>query len=248
MGMYLRRFTIRLMIPVVWTLSKKRAARALQTFSATEADSAWQFLYVLDRVEDPKLRAELFHNAMEEVYHSSEFDKLSKLCSDHILTKPTPEREPIYDPQKPFASFLAYVYVGEKDVYDQFDAYSVAIKKASITEGAQHTIFDEAKEDEDGHLELAREALMKEYKSSRDANREILRIRARRAYKTWLRFSKNLGEYSSAVLLSVLYFVSGPFFMMTCKKRMNGAGEGPESARGAADFSPPGEAIPEGQQ
>jgi rubrerythrin len=221
MGMYLRRFTIRLMIPIVWNISKRRAAKALQTFSATEADSGWQFLYALDAMEDPKLRASLFHNAMEEMYHSAEFEKLSSLFSDEMTTKPKPERKPLYDRTKPLASFLAYVYVGEKDVYDQFDAYSAAVKKAAAVEGLKHTIFDEAKEDEDGHLKLARQALIEEYGSKARAEREVVKIRLKRAYDSWLRFSKRLGEFSSSLLISAIYFTGGLLFSFPCRKRFS---------------------------
>jgi hypothetical protein len=218
MGMYLRRMTIRLMIPIVWGVSRRRAARALQIFSSTEADSGWQFLYALDATEDPELRAELFKNAMEEMYHSSEFEKLSSLCADRLLTRPKPERKPLYDPEKSYAAFLSYVYVGEKDVYEQFDAYSAAVKKAALSQGMTHTVFDEAKEDEDGHLNLAKAALMEQYGSESAARKEIFRIRLRRAYQTWLRFSKKIGEVSSSIILSALYYVSGVFFAIPCRR------------------------------
>jgi hypothetical protein len=207
------------MIPIVWKISKKRASRALQTFSATEADSGWQFLYALDGLEDPKLRAEMFNNSLEEMYHSSEFDKMSHLCSDRMPTKPKPEREPLYDSSKPLADFLAYVYVGEKDVYDQFDAYSAAVKKAALSQGLQHTVFDEAKEDETNHLELAKEALINEYGSMSLVKKKVTWIRLKRAYQSWLRFSKRLGEFSSGIILSVLYFISGLFLASPSRKK-----------------------------
>ena len=218
MAMMWRRLTIRVMTPIVWNLSRKRAAQAFQKFSATEADSGWQFLYALEATEDAALRAELFKNAMEEMYHASEFEKLSNLCTNALLSKPKPERKPIYDPRKPYAAFLSYVYVGEKDVYDQFDAYSAALKKAVFGEGLSHSVFEEAKEDEDGHLNLAKTELMKEYGSKRAATVEITKIRLKRAYEAWLRFSKRIGEFSSTIILSCLYFVFGSFFVFPCRK------------------------------
>lgn len=232
MSMYLRRLTIRLMIPIVWRLSKQRAPRTLQRFSSTEADSAWQFLNALDAADDLELRTELFHNALEEVHHASEFERMAVSCSNELLQKATPERLPLYDPSKPFSYFLAYVYVGESDVYDQFGAYSAAVRQALTGQRQKRNFFDDAKEDEDGHLKLAHEALLKEYPSKRQAEREILKIRWKRGYEAWLRFSKNIGEVSSAVVLSLLYFVMGPMFVFSCRKRLD------EGAHGEATLEP----------
>ncbi len=221
MKMYLRRFAIRTLIPIVWRVSKDRAPATLQRFATTEADSAWQFLNALQADVDDELRNELFNNALEEVHHASEFERMSVECATSLVHKSKPERTALWDPRKPFAHFLAYVYVGESDVYQQFSAYSSAIKEAMTGQKNRRTFFDEAKEDEDGHLTLAKRALFKEFGSRRLAEREILKIRIRRAYQTWLRTSKKIGEFSTTLILGLIYFLAGPIFFLPCRRRLN---------------------------
>jgi hypothetical protein len=235
MKMYFRRMAIRTMIPVVWGLFKDRPSSTLLRFSSTEADSAWQFLHVLDAAEDIELRKELFNNALEEVHHASEFEAMSKQCGAKLISRQAPERVALYDPKKPFSHFLACVYVGESDVYQQFSAYSAAVRQVLTGQRRKRNFFDEAKEDEDGHLNLAKAALCKEFGSARLANREILKIRLKRGYEAWLRFSKRLGELSSSGLLSVLYFLAGPALFVTCRRRLAGVKKGDaQETRGAA--------------
>jgi len=230
--MYFRRLAIRTMIPLVWRISKNRAPRTLQRFATTEADSAWQFLYALDAAEDIELRKELFNNALEEVHHASEFERMSIECSTTLVHKTKPERSAIYDPKKPFAHFLAYVYVGESDVYQQFSAYSAAVREALTGERKARNFFDEAKEDEDGHLNLAKRALIKEFGSRRLAEKEVLKIRFKRGYETWLRGSKKIGEFSTSIILMFIYFVTSPFFFVTCRRRLFAESESGDKATG----------------
>lgn len=214
MSMYWRRAMIRMALPFTWRVSRPQAARGLAKFSAIEADSAWQFLHALDAVDDPAQRASLFNNALEEVHHAALFERAATFYTDAPPDKPRPERKALYDPAKGLTYFLAYVYVGEQDVYNQFGSYC-----AAIGPGPAQDAFRSAREDEDGHVEIAMAILRKEIGSESAIRRKVAGIRLRRGWEAWLRFSKALGEISSGVALGAVYFVFGPLAAWKCRRK-----------------------------
>lgn len=233
METWFRRAAIRLFMPVTWGLSRRRTARKLEEFSTIEADSAWQFLRALEAVEDPDHRARLFNNALEEVHHAALFSRASAEYSDRIQPRPQPEREAIFDPDNGgLRRFLAYAYVGEMDVFQQFEAYHAAARPGPAREA-----FASAMEDESDHVDLAMAILRKTHGSDKAIRREIRNIRLGRAWRTWLRFSKALGEFTSGVLLTVIYFAFGPWLAWACRRarRRPGPEAAPVSAGAAGE-------------
>ena len=137
MSIMWRRLAIRLFLPFTWRFFIRRRGETLHRFSVTEADSAWHFLNALSYVDQPAIRARLFNNALEEVHHAALFAQAAKDVSQTPIHLPIQERGRIYDPQKGLQHFFAFVYVGEKDVYDQFSAYTSAIG----TRGSRQYLF-----------------------------------------------------------------------------------------------------------
>ena len=199
-----RRVAIRLVLPLTWRVFRRRRGQTLHRFSVTEADSAWHFLNALSHVDQPAIRARLFNNALEETHHASLFAQAAKDEARLPIHLPIEERGTIYDPQKGLHHFYAFVYVGEKDVYDQFDAYASAIRTGSVS-----NIFSHLKEDEDGHMQFAEQRL-----AAMDLNRSaVLRhlqsIRRRRLLESWGRGARWVSDLTMTLFLSVLYFVLG---------------------------------------
>ncbi len=216
--MSVRKLIIRAMLPLIWKTSRKRTANGLQRFSVTESDSAWQILYASEIVDDPELRAKLFHHALEEIYHATEFNRVSLAYSNVPMSSLLPERKPLCkleNGKEGLLDFIAYAHVGEKDVFDQFTSYSAAIGRCDA-----QSVFDNAKEDEKGHVELTMEILLNELRLEKLIKKKILKARFTRSYETWLRFSKVLGEIPSEIILSIIYYFSGIFLSYICRRRI----------------------------
>lgn len=242
MGMLFRRAAIRVLLPPLWRPSPDRMADRLASFAAIEADSAWQFLHALDAVADPERRVDLFNNALEEVHHAALFERAARAYATRPPAVAPDERVPIYDPAQGLLPFLAYAYVGEKDVLDQFEAYHAAVGPGAAREAFQSAMGDEA-----DHVELAMALLRELFGSEAAIRAQVRRIRRRRAWESWLRFSKRLGEFSTGLLLSVVYFAFGPLGVLSARGRMNRARRSPATRRPIPATHPREPAAPEAE-
>jgi hypothetical protein len=213
MSVRFRRLAIRLVLPLSWRLFPHRRGEVLQRFSVTEADSAWHFLDAMSQVDQPAIRARLFNNALEETHHAALFAAAAHNHARTPIRVPTQERAGIFDPRKGLQHFYAFVYVGEKDVYDQFDAYAGAIDADSV-----RTIFSHLKEDEDGHMQFAEQRLASIDPSQGPALRQVRSIRRQRLVQSWVRGWRRVTDLAATLLLSGLYFLFGPFARASCRR------------------------------
>lgn len=213
-----RRLAIRIALPVSWRLFPGRRGEVLQRFSVTEADSAWHFLYALSHVDQPAIRARLFNNALEEVHHAALFAEAAQDQARTTIHLPVEERVAIYDPHKGLQHFYAFVYVGEKDVYEQFDAYAAAIGAQSV-----QSIFSHLKEDEDGHMQFAEQRLAALGTKKGVVVRQVRSIRRWRLLESWVRGWRRVSDAGSTLLLSALYFVFGVFACASCRRAQKSA-------------------------
>ena len=208
-----RRFAIRLTLPFSWRFFPGRRGEILQRFSATEADSAWHFLHASSHVDQPVIRARLFNNALEETHHAALFGQAAQ---DHARTPihiPVQERIAVYDPQKGLQHFYAFVYVGEEDVYGQFDAYAAAIGADSVK-----SIFSHLKEDEAGHMQFAKQRLVATDAKQANILREVRSIRRRRLVESWTRGWRCASDWAVTLVLSAVYVLFGPVVRAACRR------------------------------
>ena len=225
MSLHWRRLAIRIALPFSWRLFPGRRGEVLQRFSVTEADSAWHFLHALSHVDQPAIRARLFNNALEEVHHAGLFAEAAHEQAQAPLHIPVEERVAIYDPQKGLQHFYAFVYVGEKDVYDQFDAYAAAVGAESVK-----SIFSHLKEDEDGHMQFAEQRLAALGTKQGVVLRQVRSIRRRRFLESWVRGWRRVCDLTTTLLLSALYFLFGVFACASCRRAQESA-----ESRGASN-------------
>jgi rubrerythrin len=176
----------------------------LYRFSVTEADSAWHFLHALSHVDQPTIRARLFNNALEELHHASLFEQAALEEARTPVHSPTRERGSIYNPQKGLQHFYAFVYVGERDVYDQFDAYASAIDTGSVK-----NIFSYLKEDEEGHMEFAEQRLAAMDMNQRAVLRQVGAIRRQRLLESSRRGLRLVSDLVATLLLGTIYLSLG---------------------------------------
>ncbi len=216
-----RNLLTRVLVPLTWRPFSGRMASRLKYFSVMEADSAWQLLHALEQIDDPPTRALVLQHTLEELHHASEFDRVASQYEASHPPKPLLHRDPILDPLKgedAAPAFLAHAHVGEKDVFDQFNSYA-----AGIGDCPARSVFLEAKKDELGHVGLTHKLLLAIVGSPKEADRWIRRARLRRAWESWLRFSRRLGEIPMRVLLTVLYVLGLLGGAWACRQRLDEA-------------------------
>jgi rubrerythrin len=218
MSIQWRRFIIRLALPFSWRLFPQRRAEVLQRFSVTEADSAWHFLHALSQVDQPPIRARLFNNALEEVHHASLFAEAARGEASEVLHLPTAERDTIYDPRQGLQHFYAYVYVGEKEVYDQFDAYAGAIGSR-----AESRIFSQLKEDEAGHMQFAEQRLAEMGVNRSGVMAQVRTIRRQRLLQSLGRGFRGVSDTMMTLVLGTIYFSLGALGLSSLRRAQRAA-------------------------
>jgi hypothetical protein len=179
----------------------------------TEADSAWHFLDALSHVDQVGIRARLFNNALEETHHAALFAAAAQDHARNPIQVPIRERAAIFDPGKGLRQFYAFVYVGEKDVYEQFDAYATAIDADSVKR-----IFSNLKEDEHGHMQFAEQRLTLLDPKQTEVIRQVRSIRRRRLFEAWARGWRRVADLAGTLLLTGLYLTFGPLAQRSCRR------------------------------
>lgn len=211
----LRRVAIRHFLPLSWRLGDERVARSLQRFALVESDSAWQFLRALEVLEKPEHKAAMFHDALEEMSHAEGFARLAARYSPRPLPLPREARSPLIERPEQLGEFLAYIYVGERDVYDEFDDYARAARRPDIEAHLAAIQADEA-----GHHEDAERTVLNLVGSEARFVRLQRQARWRRFRESFMRVSTGIGHVVSTLLLGALYFAVGALLAVPARRRM----------------------------
>ena len=211
----LKKYAIRYFSPISFR-SPKRLANILLRFSHTESDSGWQLLQALNAVDDLKFKNLLFHNALEERHHGALFWNLAQKHSVLPLPYCQRERRNLFGEANSLYEFEVYHYVGEVDVYSQFEDYAKAAGPGPVRE-----LFNQIRSEEEGHQELAYNYLVQKERSNNETNKLIKKVRRSRLYDSWVRSSKRIGDSIFNVLFTIIYFLFTPFLALTCRRRMN---------------------------
>lgn len=205
---------IKLAVAFGWAL-KGKLAEAIRAFQATEADGVWHLHRGIRRMTDPKLKAVLFAHSLEEESHAEEFADIYKLYGDHAMTPATYERKDLYSDEAASWKIFAYVHVGERDATDRFKYIH-----ESLTAGAFKDSLGKIVTDEEGHVDLTHNLLVKMGASDAEIRREMSRVRWSRLWEHWLRMGKRVIDAFATVLLSITYFVMGPFLYLSARRKL----------------------------
>lgn len=217
--MWIRRLIIRLLLPIVWSFSRRRVAQALTEFSITEVDSAWQSLYAMKFVKDPKVRSKLFQHALEEIHHGALFKKLATKYSDAYPSGAIADRTLLFKKDKgesALVEFYAAEAVGETNVRNEFSTYANAAPMEDIRE-----LFIYVKKDETGHAIYTHGELNRLTNHQWLTRQRLLfQVRLSRIYQAWLNFGNSLGHFVPGILLGALYLIFGLPGRLVCRRRM----------------------------
>lgn len=216
---FIRHSFIKYVTPIIWKLFPAQKINALQKFSMIEKDSGCQLYWCIDLVKEQQIKAELFQHVLEEFCHADLFEDLGKHYSDTYLNTPVMPREYYVKPtssMKEILDFYSYAFVGESEVNSDFMVLGEAKVDKKIS-----SLFTRIGADEERHVVGTDEILLKLC----DGNKShydflILKSKAIRFYKQFTTYSRNFGQYPLSVLLTIIYFVFGPFIFFLIRKRL----------------------------
>ena len=205
---------IKLAVSVGWTI-KGKLPEAIRAFQATEADGVWHLHRGLRRLDDPKLKAILFAHSLEEESHAEEFAHTYGEYSDRVMTPASYERKDLYQEYDAPWKIFAYVHVGETDATDRFRYIHRSLKGGALKQSLGKIVTDE-----EGHVDLTHRMLIKMGASDSDIKNEVLRVRLLRLWEQWLRTGKRLVDSLATLLLSIAYYLMGPFLFLMARKKL----------------------------
>ncbi|MCC6646298.1 MAG: hypothetical protein IT374_12090 [Polyangiaceae bacterium] len=201
-------------VKLAWS-DEARLAEAVRGFQATEADGVWHLHRGLARVRDPRHRAILFAHSLEEEAHAEEFAYTYNQIGERAMTPATYERSDLYGAAEPTWKLFAYVHVGERDATDRFRLIQQTLDESLLKRALSRIVSDE-----EGHVDLTHRMLIEMGATDRQIRGEVRRVRLARLWEAWLRVGKRVVDRLSTVLLSVSYFLIGPFLFLFARRRL----------------------------
>lgn len=133
-----------LVLSIQFRIKSFRQKKMINIF-AVEDDSAWQLHRLFNRVDDPKMRANVFDHLLEETYHASVFlEQVKKEFGRVTINWPQPRLE-IETADQPDWKYFAHLHAGESSAALFFKALQEAVGKSSFTEKVNQVLSDEAK-------------------------------------------------------------------------------------------------------
>lgn len=232
---------------LIWRVLPGRASTKMAGFSHTEQGSGLDMLVAAEHTQRRELRRKYYRHALDELRHSRMFAQRSRLLAtswsraDAVLQDAGfIQAQGINETQTLFEKldeieFLAFVWVHESQGARQFALYADLLSDDPDTS----VMFDEIARDERFHIAYSRAELDRyAEKGQRAAVRNaVWRVRGRRVWQGWLRFSHDLGAFMSGLWLGVLYvFFLGPFSIIArLTERQPGGLQAAEPGRTAVD-------------
>lgn len=216
---YLRKWLIRVSIPLSWSRNDPRVAASLEDFALTEADSAWQMLQAAHHTDEPALQAEFLETALEELRHAALFRQAAHSFRAHPGLVSLPARQGLCTSAASLGSFMAYQYVGEHEIHDEFSCYARACPKPAVSQIFLAIQADEACHQADAHSRLSRW-----FPTPAHSATAIRRASLRRDLEGLERLGHRIGRLVSGLLLLPVFLVSGLLFHRACRQRLASSG------------------------
>lgn len=210
-----RHWVIRWLTPRIWRLFPQRKLAALQEFSLVESDSGGQLMACIPLVDDPKLKAYIFQHVLEEVFHGEIFADLCKKLSPRPLPLPLKPRRELALDKNELIPFFSYVHIGEQAVNRDFLQYA----RASLPP-TMRAVFHSAGSDEGKHEADTGDILRSLCGSPRVYRKALSRARWKRRWMLYTDGMSRVGGVTLALLLSLVYFVSGGLVAWSSRRRL----------------------------
>lgn len=214
-GSAVERAKIWLAVKVGWRLNGKMA-EAIRGFQATEADGVWHLHRTLARLDDPRQRAILFTHGLEEEAHAEEFSLAYAHYGQRPLAPANFERRDLYDTDQPPWKTFAFFNVGEDDATERFRLLRDTVDDGLLKESLTRVVTDE-----EGHVGLTHDFLVRMGASDTEIRSELRRVRLQRLWEGWLRTGRRVIDRFATLLLSAAYFVIGTALYRTARARLS---------------------------
>jgi rubrerythrin len=211
----IRQWIIPLSIRTSWSGRSQRIATSLEDFASTEADSAWQMLQAAQYTSDPSLRLAFLLNALEELEHASLFTHAAKPYREQPTLAKSIARQRLCTSPEDLGHFMAYQFVGEQEIHEQFGCYVRACPDPAIRQ-----IFTRIEADEGCHQEEARERLQEWFPGHRATVRAIRMASLQRDMECLARCGYGVGNAVLTVILLPVFTLSGLLFKRNCQQKL----------------------------
>ena len=187
----------------LWRKNPKAILARIQSFEATEDDSAWQLLYAAAALPEPRAKAQLFLQSLEETHHAEIFRALYKQSAGRPMDKILVERTPLLRKDQPWKLFV-YFTIGEKAAARRFRAIA-----DQLVDGPFRRSLEKILDEEEGHVEQAGEMAALTGQSENAIRLEAKLVQLRRAGESWLRLGRKMSSLISRAILSGAYYTLG---------------------------------------
>ena len=215
MRRWIERIKVQIIVSLFWRV-RERMLRAVNAFQATEADGVWHLLRGIDNTDNPKVQGMLFEHMVEEESHADEFVRVYRTCGEQAFVPTYYEREDLFPSTEPIWKLIAYVHVGEVDATERF-----ALLRDTLPEGPLREALATIVSDEEGHIDLTHDVLLKLGASEAEIRGVYGQVRRRRAWEHWLRMGKRVVNSVAVLLLSGIYFLLVPLFFLPARKKLS---------------------------
>lgn len=202
-------------VRVGWRV-KGKMAEAIRGFQATEADGVWHLQRGMRRMTDPKHRAIMFAHSLEEESHAEEFARVYSQYGERVLTPANYERKDLYGNDAPPWKVFAFVHVGEEDATERFRHIRDMLGDGALKDSIRRVVADE-----EGHVDLTHQMLVKMGATEPQIRSEVRRVRLSRLWQAWLRVGKRVVDNVATLLLSVAYFTVGALLARSARTRLS---------------------------
>ncbi len=219
MRAFIRRLAIRWVLPWSWRLGDDRVASSLNRFALVESDSGWQFLRAAEVLTEPAQRARMFHDAVEEMGHAEGFARLAERYASRPIPHTREGRKALIAEPSELGDFLAYIAVGEADVYDEFVDYARAVARADI-----QAHIAAIRDDEAGHQADAAVTTAALVGGQQRFDALCRSARWRREWESFTQASASVGHAVSTILLFVVWLVAAPLLTLPSRGRLTRRG------------------------
>jgi len=208
------RFFVQTIAPVIWRNDAKIAAK-LEGFASTESGSALDMFKAAELETDPKLRRLFFRHALDEARHAKIFQeaarKLNPDCgqnnSRYNLIHAT--RQNLYQ-ELGLVQFIAFVYLAER----QGEAHFRSLSRHFSNRPELREVFESIAKDERFHVSYSKKILDDWRKQGRgkEVRKALLDVRLKRAWGSWRRAGRQIGDVIASVVVGSMYFAVLPWF------------------------------------
>jgi len=211
----IRKALLRLSLSVSWRSGSRRMAPMLRRFAMIEADSSWQFLRAAEVLSAGDSRAQMFLHAMDEAHQASRFHDVAKAVDPTSLRLGEAKRQALLTGPAELGAFLALAEVADVEKKNDYGVYA----RASVDPGAT-ALFESLQQEEAAHAADTR-ALMQATLGSADAvTASLAQAWRKRLWDGWLRLGADTSNIIASILISIVFFLAGPFFARRARSRV----------------------------